>query len=60
MNTKLKLNNMEKNEVIERYYKIRKQLWDIVGECMTGNCSDRGKLLRIEKLLLDTEDYPLV
>ena len=54
MNKDLKLNNMEKNELIEVYYKLRQSLWDIVGECMTG-ITDSQKLKQIEKLLLDSE-----
>jgi hypothetical protein len=54
MNKDFKLNNMEKNELIETYYKFRKRLWDIVGECMLGK-TDSDKLLEIEKLLLDIE-----
>ena len=32
---------------------LRSKLWEIVGECMTGE-SDTEKIQRIEKLLLDT------
>jgi hypothetical protein len=41
-------------EKIETDKKVRQAIWDIIGECMTG-IDDSEKILRIEKLLLDSE-----